>query len=388
MENQLIQTVTETFFTSHKKQPDFLYFAPGRVNLIGEHTDYNGGYVFPAALTIGTYLAAATRDDGIIRFQSANFDQVVECTVDDLSFQKSHQWSNYPKGVLLEFQKLGYNIPGLELYFHGNLPNGAGLSSSASIEMVTAYFLNSLLNAPLSRSDLAKLCQRVENQYIGVNSGIMDQFAVGLGKENHALFLNTHTFEHELIPLDLASYAIVITNSNKQRGLAHSKYNERRSECEQGLSDLQAAGYTFETLSDLSIDQFPEVESNFRSTKIAQRIAHVVSENHRVVRAVQLLKEGDLEGFGQLMCDSHRSLSTDYEVTGAELDLLFSLQVEASGCIGTRMTGGGFGGCTVSLVDTQLIDAFIEYVSPRYTRETGLTPEFYVSQAGDGVYKL
>ncbi len=388
MEKQIIQTITNQFQATHTKQPDSIYFAPGRVNLIGEHTDYNGGYVFPAALTIGTYLAVGKRTDQIIRLQSANFEQIIECSVDDLSYQQSHQWGNYPKGVLNEFQKVGYDLPGLELYFYGNLPNGAGLSSSASIEMVTAYFLATLLNAPLSRTDLATLCQRVENGYIGVNSGIMDQFAVGLGKEHHALFLNTHTLEHDLIPLDLANYKIVITNSNKQRGLSDSKYNERRSECEQGLSDIQAAGYAIETLSDLSVHQIQEVASVVRSAEIAQRVAHVVSENDRVTRAVQLLKEGDLEGFGKLMGDSHQSLSIDYEVTGPELDLLFSLQADAPGCIGTRMTGAGFGGCTVSLVDHQSIDSFTEHVKRHYTEKTGLTPEFYISEAGEGVYQL
>lgn len=382
------QQLIDNFSMTYGQDPDHLFFAPGRVNLIGEHTDYNGGFVFPAALTMGTYLAVKQTNDQTLHLVSANFNQQITCSIHELAYRKDDDWGNYPKGVLDFFYKQGLEFTGLKLYFYGNLPHGAGLSSSASIEMVTAFMAASLTGANYSKPELAKACQQVENHYIGVNSGLMDQFAIGMGKQDHALFLNTQSLAYEHVPLHLGNYCLVITNSNKRRGLADSKYNERRSECEQGLSDLQASGLELTTLSDLSLEALSVNQDLFRSETIANRVAHVVRENDRVKRAVLLLKEGDLEGFGQLMADSHRSLAIDYEVTGAELDALFDIQIGAPGCIGTRMTGAGFGGCTISLVDQKSIDAFTSYVAPLYKKQTGLEPDFYVSTAGTGVSEL
>ncbi|RQW23089.1 galactokinase [Bacillus sp. C1-1] len=381
-------SLTKAFQAFANEEPSSIYFSPGRVNLIGEHTDYNNGYVFPAALTMGTYLAIRFRPDQLIQMKSENFPESFTHLTSSLSYSIDHSWSNYPKGVMRAFQELGYTLPGMNLLYYGTLPNGAGLSSSASIEMVTAFFLNDVLDAGLSRSELAQLCQKVENDYIGVNSGIMDQYAVGLGKEAHALFIHTGTLEHELVPLALGAYSIVITNTNKKRGLADSKYNERRSECEQGLHILQKEGYPLDSLSDLTTAAWAQAKTVVTNNTLKKRVNHVVTENSRVKQAVTFLKAHDLKSLGACMNESHRSLADDYEVTGYELDLLYMIQKDQKGCIGTRMTGAGFGGCTVSLVHHDYIDAFKENVSFLYEQKTSIKPDFYVSLAGDGVKKL
>ncbi|AST96578.1 galactokinase [Shouchella clausii] len=375
----------ETLFGS---LPDQLFFAPGRVNLIGEHTDYNGGFVFPAALTMGTYLAVRRTNTNEFRLASKNFSQRVAFPNKELSYNKEDDWGNYPKGVIAYFQHHGFDLGGADLYFFGNIPNGAGLSSSASIEMVTAYMISSLTGANWDRLDLVKACQHVENNFIGVNSGIMDQFAVGMGKADHALFLQTDSLQYELVPLTLGNHDIVITNSNKRRGLADSKYNERRAECEQALADLQATGLGIRTLSDVTPALLAKHRHAFSTATVAKRASHVVSENQRVLEAVTALKAGNLHDFGQLMNESHQSLANDYEVTGLELDALYQLQHRAPGCIGTRMTGAGFGGCTVSLVQTDKIEAFQAHVKKGYESEFGFQPSFYISRAGDGVTEL
>ncbi|NGP43970.1 galactokinase [Bacillaceae bacterium SIJ1] len=364
------------------------YFAPGRVNLIGEHTDYNGGYVFPAALTKGTYLAISKRNDQQVVMKSAQFDQTVSLDLQSLDYDDAHDWANYPKGILREFVTNHAFDTGLNFYFHGNIPNGAGLSSSASICLVTAYALNDLFHFKVSKTDLAFLCQRVENNYIGVNSGIMDQFAVAFGKEDHALFLNCETLEKELIPLTLGAYQLVISNTNKRRGLADSKYNERRSECDKGLKELQQEIPTLQNLSDVTIDLWKKNRSALTDPTVAKRVEHVVQENARVVAAVQALKTNDLEHFGKLMIESHESLRDLYEVTGNELDTMFDLQKKEAGCLGTRMTGAGFGGCTVSIVHKDHTDQFIDNVTKAYEKAIGWSPEMYVSNIGDGVKSL
>ncbi|HET7627610.1 MAG TPA: galactokinase [Bacillales bacterium] len=366
-----------------------VFFAPGRVNLIGEHTDYNGGWVLPAALTIGTILVVRPRRDGEFHLVSENFPgRPVHFDVDHLDFDRNDPWGNYPKGIMKELIAEGLKLEGADLYYNGNIPNGAGLSSSASIGMVTALALSELAGHKLPVEELAFICQRMENGFIGVNTGIMDQFAVGFGRKDHAIFLNCRTLKKEEVPLDLGDYKIVITNTNKRRGLADSKYNERRSECETGLTALQRIEPGLNTLSDLSVADFERLESRIEDETVRRRVRHVVKENDRVVRATRLLQNKDLRGFGELMEQSHVSLRDDYEVTGRELDVLFDAQRQAEGCIGTRMTGAGFGGCTVSLVAADEIESFKTRVAAIYERETGLEPSFYSCKAGDGVKEL
>ncbi|GAF65756.1 galactokinase [Bacillus sp. TS-2] len=383
MENQYMEKFLSIF--EGEQQGVHTFFAPGRVNLIGEHTDYNGGFVFPAALTIGTYMVIRLREDGYFHLASANFEQRISFHQSDLTFKKEDDWGNYPKGILSQFEALDFALTGADIYYIGHIPNGSGLSSSASIGMVTAFAFNELLKGSLSRVELAKLCQRMENHFMGVNSGIMDQFAVGLGKEDHALFINTHNLEFEAVPLTLGNYKIVITNTNKRRGLADSKYNERRSQCEEGLKQLQEGGIQIENLGALGQDEFEKHQSLIKDPLILARVRHVITEDERVLKAVAALKSGDLLQFGQLMCESHNSLRDDYEVTGVELDTLYTIQKAQSGCIGTRMTGAGFGGCTVSLVEDSQVESFCQNVEAAYEKEIGYKPTFYLSEAGEGV---
>ncbi|MCM2675827.1 galactokinase [Alkalicoccobacillus plakortidis] len=365
-----------------------IFFAPGRVNLIGEHTDYNGGFVFPAALTQGTYIAVRQRNDGLYRLISGNMENHVQFSNQELHYLESHTWGNYIKGVLHAFDEKGYSLNGADLYVWGNIPNGAGLSSSASLEMVAAFMVSELTGADLSRVELAKLSQIVENQFMGVNSGIMDQFAVGLGEKDHALFIDTASLDYEKVPLDLGQYKVVITNTNKRRELADSKYNERRAECEEGLRQLKDLGLQIQSLSECTEADWQVHKVQIKDPTIRNRINHVVTENQRVIDAVNVLKNGELEAFGKLMDQSHESLATDYEVTGIELDHLVNIQRQIPGCIGSRMTGAGFGGCTVSLVSEEKLDVFFEQVLTEYEKAIGWAPTFYVSDAGSGVHEL
>ncbi|TSB48470.1 galactokinase [Alkalicoccobacillus porphyridii] len=381
--------VITNFHDVFGEAPDRVFFAPGRVNLIGEHTDYNGGYVFPAALKQGTYLAMKPRQDGQFHLASGNMELRVQFSHEELDYAETDGWGNYIKGVILAFREKGYSIHGgADLYIWGTIPNGAGLSSSASLEMVTAYMMSEVTGARLDRVELAKLCQLVENTFMGVNSGIMDQFAVGLGSADHALWIDTAKLTHERIPLDLGPYTLVITNTNKRRELADSKYNERRSECEEGLKQLQELGLNLSSLSECNLEQWERTKSEVKNETIRKRIHHIVSENQRVEDGVKVLKNGDLDAFGQLMDESHESLATDYDVTGKELDYLVGFQRQAPGCIGSRMTGAGFGGCTVSLVLEESLPAFYEQVSANYLQAVGWEPTFYISDAGDGVHEL
>lgn len=366
-----------------------VFFAPGRVNLIGEHTDYNGGYVLPAALDKGTYMAARLRDDNQFHLYSENFpEQPVTFSLPELHYEAEDPWGNYPKGIVQELTQAGVALTGADLYFWGNIPNGAGLSSSASIEMVTAYGLAKMAEADLRPEELAKISQRVENHFIGINSGIMDQFAVGMGRKDHALFLNCRTLETEQVPLELGDYQLVITNTNKRRGLAGSKYNERRDECERGLLEIRKVMSEVESLGEITSDEFRRLQGSLKDEVVFRRVRHIITENERVKLASRLLEAGDLVTFGELMKQSHVSLRDDYEVTGHELDVLFDAQRNVSGCIGTRMTGAGFGGCTVSIVKGEKIQQFKEEVTEVYERETGLSPSFYMSETGDGVKEL
>ncbi len=366
-----------------------IYFSPGRVNLIGEHTDYNGGYVFPCALTYGTYLAVRDTGPGLIRFSSMNFDFYKEIPLDKLSDKIGNEWVNYPLGVIDEFRKTGTGITsGMELLFSGDIPNGAGLSSSASIETVTAMLINQKFgNNLLDKEDLAKLCQRAENIFVGVNCGIMDQFSALMGKQNHAIFLNCNTLDYELVPLSLSQHRLIISNTNKKRKLSDSKYNERRSECEQAVSDLNRIR-PVRNLGELKLADFEALAHNIPDAIVRKRAKHVVTEDQRCLDAVDALKNNNLEKFGSLMNSSHDSLRDDYEVTGIELDTLVEEAKKIEGVAGSRMTGAGFGGCTVSVVHENSVSDFINKVGAAYNRKTGLKADFYIADSGDGTKRL
>lgn len=362
------------------------YFAPGRVNLIGEHTDYNGGHVFPCALTIGTYGVARKRDDKKLRFYSMNFDNlgVIESSIENLKAEKEAGWTNYPKGVMWAFGEKGYEIPcGMDLLLNGNIPNGSGLSSSASVEVLTGFILKDFFGFDVTNQDLALIGQFSENNFNGVNCGIMDQFAIAMGKKDHAIFLDTADLSFDYAPIKLENAKIVIACSNKKRGLGDSKYNERRSECETALEEIkQVVGIN--TLGDLTEEQFETYKAAVKDEVRQKRAKHAVYENQRTVKAVEALKADDVEQFGKLMNASHVSLRDDYEVTGTELDTLVEEAWKIDGVIGSRMTGAGFGGCTVSIVKTDAIDGFINKVGKAYKEKIGYAADFYVVEIGDG----
>lgn len=387
--NMDLNALKSTFEKLYKKPAEAIFFSPGRVNLIGEHTDYNGGYVFPCALSYGTYLLVRKNTDNVIRFASENMERKETVALENLSQPlPGDAWMNYPLGVMDQFSKKGIAVKeGLDLFYSGNIPNGAGLSSSASIELVTAVMLNDLFGGNLPMMEMVKLSQNAENQFVGVNCGIMDQFAVGMGKKDHALALKCDTLEWNAVPLKLDGYKIVISNTNKRRGLADSKYNERRAECEQALKELNKEG-KFKTLSDIDFDTFNQIFERLSSEVLLRRVRHVITENQRVLDAMKALKNDNIREFGQLMNASHVSLRDDYEVTGPELDALAEEAWKADGVIGSRMTGAGFGGCTVSIVKENKTDDFIKQVGQGYEKRTGLKPLFYIADVGDGARRL
>ena len=363
-----------------------VFFAPGRVNLIGEHTDYNGGHVFPCALTIGTYAAARVRNDRRLRFYSMNFEQlgVIESSLDGLKPEKEADWTNYPKGVMWAFGERGFEIPqGMDILLNGNIPNGSGLSSSASVEVLTGAILRDFFGFQVSNQDLALIGQFSENKFNGVNCGIMDQFAIAMGKKEHAIFLDTADLSYAYVPVKLQNAKIVITCSNKKRGLGDSKYNERRSECETALAELQKV-VDIKSLGELSEEQFEEYKYAIKDETRVRRAKHAVYENQRTLKAVKALEANDIAQFGQLMNASHVSLRDDYEVTGIELDTLVEEAWKVDGVIGSRMTGAGFGGCTVSIVEDAAIDTFKKQVGDAYLAKIGYAADFYVVEIGDG----
>ncbi|MFY4774434.1 galactokinase [Metabacillus sp. RGM 3146] len=387
MEKSLRKIFRETFESQNNERA---FYAPGRVNLIGEHTDYNGGHVFPCALNIGTYAIAENRQDRLFRVTSLNFKEIgiIEFSLDDLSYNKEHDWANYPKGVIKEFADKGIAInQGMNILYYGNIPNGAGLSSSASIELVTAVLVNELSRAGVDMIEMVKMSQHAENEYIGVKSGIMDQFAIGLGKDESAVLLNCQTLEYHYSPLELDDAVLVIANTNKRRTLADSKYNERRSECDRALLQLQSV-LEIQSLGDLSKEEFLKHQHLITNETDRKRAKHAVYENLRTLKAVQLLKEGNVAGFGQLMNESHESLRYDYEVTGKELDSMVEASWKEPGVIGSRMTGAGFGGCTVSIVKKDYVSSFLENAGKAYEAETNLTPDFYVVEVGNGAREI
>jgi len=368
------------------------YHSPGRVNLIGEHTDYNGGYVFPCALSFGTYGVARKRADRVINFASTDQELRISTSLDGLAFDKEHGWTNYLKGVVMEFQKLGYDdkLSGLDILISGNIPSGSGLSSSASIELLMSVILNDCFECGVSMLDMVMLSQRAEHA-VGIKCGIMDQYAVGMGKKDNAIMLNCRTIEHTYVPLILDGCKVVIANTNKKRGatnsLADSKYNERRGECEQAVEYLKKK-LDITCLGEVSAADFEANKNLIPNEIVAMRAAHVVQENDRVLQAVDMLKKRDLEGFGKLMIASHESLRDLYEVTGEELDALMEAACAVDGTLGSRMTGAGFGGCTVSIVRDEAVGRFIEQVGRQYARHTGLTADFYIADSGDGAARV
>ncbi|MCI9421775.1 MAG: galactokinase [Dorea sp.] len=363
------------------------YFAPGRVNLIGEHTDYNGGHVFPCALTLGTYGIVRDRDDRKLRFYSANFEKlgVIETSLDELVPDPKANWTNYPKGVMWAFEKRGYKLShGMDILIYGNIPNGSGLSSSASLEVLTGVILKDTFGFDqVSMVDIALIGQDSENNFNGCNCGIMDQFASAMGKKNHAIFLDTNTLHYEYAPVVLEDAKIVITNSKVKHSLVDSAYNDRRSECETALKELKAVT-KISSLGELSEEEYEAHKDAIKDAVRQKRAKHAVYENQRTVRAVEALKNQDVELFGKLMNASHESLRYDYEVSCKEIDILVDLAQAMPGVLGSRITGGGFGGCTVSIVKNDAVDAFISEIGKTYQEKVGHEAEFYVVDIGDG----
>lgn len=366
------------------------YFAPGRVNLIGEHTDYNGGHVFPCALTLGTYGIARKREDNKLRFYSVNFERlgVIESSLEDLKPYKAAEWTNYPKGVMWAFEERGYKLPnGLDILLYGNIPNGSGLSSSASLEVLTGVILKDMFGFDVSMTDIALIGQFSENNFNGCNCGIMDQFASAMGKKDNAIFLDTNTLQYEYAPVVLEDAKIVIINSKVKHSLVDSAYNDRRNECETALKELQEV-VAVQTLGDLTEEAFEKHKDAIKSEIRQKRARHAVYENQRTIRAVEALKENRIEEFGKLMNESHRSLRDDYEVSCKEIDILVDLAWETEGVIGSRITGGGFGGCAVSIVKNDAVDGFIKNIGEQYLAKVGHEAEFYVVDIGDGARVL
>lgn len=367
------------------------YFTPGRVNLIGEYTDFNGGYVFPCGLTMGTYMAARKRDDRKIFMYSLNFekDGIVESSLDDYVSGQENNWTMYPKGVMWAFEEKGLKLKnGYDIFVYGNIPNGSGLSSSASLEVLTGIMLKDMNElSEISLQDIALIGQYAENKYVGVNCGIMDQFAVAMAKEENAIFLDTNSLSYQYVPVKLGDSKIVIACSNKKRSLADSKYNERRSECEKAL-ELLKTKKDISCLCELTAAEFDEISNVISDDVIFRRAKHVIYENERTKNAVAALENNDIEKFGQLMNASHSSLRDDFEVTGIELDTLVEAAWKCEGVAGSRMTGAGFGGCTVSIVKQDRVDEFIENVGKAYKDKIGYSADFYVAGVGEGAHKL
>jgi galactokinase len=385
-----ISPLNKTFLDLYGVLPKQAFFAPGRINLIGEHTDYNGGHVFPCAITNGTYAVVRKREDQLVRLYSENFPNkgIIEFQLNELDYDKDHDWANYPKGMIRYIIEAGYQIPnGFECVIKGNIPNGAGLSSSASIELLTGVLLDGLFQLGIPRLDLIKIGKRVENEFIGVNSGIMDQFAIGMGKEKAGILLDCQTLKYVYAPIQLDHHKIIIMNTNKRRELADSKYNERRSECEEALRQLQQK-LSIEALGQLSEQEFEDNKHLITNEVVRKRARHAVYENRRTIKALKELKAGNLVAFGQLMNQSHLSLRDDYEVTGIELDSLVVAAWQQPGVLGARMTGAGFGGCAIAIVANEEVENFIASVGAAYREKIGYEAEFYVANIGDGAKEI
>lgn len=361
-----------------------VFHSPGRVNLIGEHIDYNGGYVFPCALEFGTYGLVRTREDSKVNLASTNFDLKVSLDIEDIEFKEEDDWTNYPKGVMKVMLEAGFKLGGMDILISGNIPNGAGLSSSASLEVLTAVIVDTLFNGGTAdRVELVKLSQKAENIFVGVNCGIMDQFAVGMGRKNQAILLDCGSLKYSYADVELGGYTLVIMNTNKRRALNESKYNERRAECEEALEILKGKA-DINALCDLTVEEFDKLEYIIEKENVRNRAKHAVYENERTKKAFQCLNAGELEEFGALLTASHNSLKNLYEVTGKELDTIVEESLKVEDCIGARMTGAGFGGCAIALVKKDRVDNFVSQVRESYGKIVGYEPSFYLSGIGQG----
>ncbi|NLI90102.1 MAG: galactokinase [Epulopiscium sp.] len=364
------------------------FFSPSRINIIGEHIDYLGGKVFPCAIEIGTYGIARKNDDNLIRLASKNMDLKGEISLDELVYKDENDWMNYPVGVVKYIEEEGNNIGGLDILIYGNIPNGSGLSSSSSLELLIGEIVNVFYNdGKIDKLDLVKIGKRTENEFIGVNTGIMDQFIIGLGKKDHAMLIDTNSLDYEYYNFDLKDNKIVILNTNKRRELKDSKYNERRSECDKALEILKKHKEGIENICDLGKDDLHLLE-HIEEENIRNRAMHAIMENIRVKKAAVALEKGDIEELGKLLVESNDSLRDLYEVTGPHLDAITKYSNEFQGCLGARMTGAGFGGCGIAIVKEDMVDEFIDYVSPKYEKETGIRAEFISSNVGNGVAEI
>lgn len=388
-----IQELESTFEKNHHKPAEKVFFAPGRVNLIGEHTDYNGGCVFPCALSFGVWLLMAPNKDNVLRFHSLNMPRVYEIPIDTITPQPDRAWCNYALGcVEIIRRKGGVLTRGYDLLYYGNVPAGAGLSSSAAMEVVTARAFSEEMGYTLSdekqyRTELALIGQACEHEYAGVMCGIMDQFASAQGKKNHAIYLNCNTLEFEHVPVTLEAVKVVITNTHSPHHLDSGAYNDRVNQCKMAVEQIRKVK-PIKFLAELTPGDWQTIEGAITNPVAKKRARHVVSEVARTDAAVEALRRGDISSFGQLMTASHISLRDDYEVTGPELDALAEAAWQVEGVLGSRMTGGGFGGCTVSLVREGVIERFKDFVGSEYNKKTGLTADFYVAEIGDGVTRL
>ncbi len=386
----MIEKLKQKFNATFDADHDGVYFSPGRINLIGEHTDYNGGNVFPCAITNGTYGVARKRSDHYFRVYSENFPDsgIIQFSFDELDYLPEHDWANYIKGMFTYILEADYSFAnGFDIYFYGNIPNGAGLSSSASIELLTGVIVSDLTGFNIDMLELVQLGKKVENQFIGVNSGIMDQFAIGMSKKDKAILLDCNTLDYELVPFKLLNQAVVIMNTNKRRELADSKYNERRSECEEALRRLQTT-LSISALGELDEATFEAHTDLIGDQVLERRARHAVTENQRTLKAKQALEKNDLAAFGKLLNASHQSLKDDYEVTGIELDTLVAAAQKQPGVLGARMTGAGFGGCAIALVDKQNLDEFIKQVGAAYLHDIGYAADFYIAETHDGAGRI
>lgn len=384
-----IDQLKSAYEAAYQKPATDIFFAPGRVNLIGEHTDYNGGFVFPCALSFGTYILLSKNEEQKINFRSLNMEAVYSLELTQLSEPLPNKaWANYPLGVFAQFIKRGVAITqGYDILFWGNVPAGAGLSSSAAMEVVTAYALNDLLGTNYGLADLAKIGRAAEHEFAGVMCGIMDQFASAHGKVDHAIYLNCDTLEYDLVPVKLDGIKVVVTNTHSPHKLDSGSFNDRVRQCQLAVEQINSVR-PIQYLAELSQVDFDQVKDAITDETAHRRARHVVGEVQRTKDAVEALKNGDIVKFGQLMNQSHVSLRDDYEVTGPQLDALAEAAWKIDGVLGSRMTGGGFGGCTVSLVREEAIPAFIEKVGAEYTEKTGLTADFYIAEIGDGAHRI
>lgn len=384
-----LKFLKQFFFETFAAKPEHLFFSPSRINIIGEHIDYNGGKVFPCAIQIGTYGAARKRGDNVIKLVSKNFSHYGEISLnEEILYQEEHQWMNYPMGVVRSLKERGYSVGGMDIVVWGNIPNGAGLSSSASLELLIGEMINQLYNdGTIPKMELVYAGKDTENKFIGLQSGIMDQFVIGMGRKDNAVLLDTNTLDFKYVPLNLHEYTFVIMNTNKRRELKDSKYNERRRECDKALEILQQE-FSVRNLCELPLCDCEKYKKLLHEENLYKRVYHVIFENQRVYLAMHAIKENRLSDLGKLLSESHRSLKEYYEVTGKELDCIVNAAQSHADCLGARMTGAGFGGCAIALVKKDKTDQFIQEVSKKYTSEIGYEAEFLISGISDSVHEL